>query len=140
MKNIILRPIFLALSILCGATLYGQVQEEKSPEEVAYEEAMRLEEMLKLEPHQAFYVDSILQHDMRALYDEIMTLRASGTQDYRVYQQIREKWTAQMDSAFHKVFNPEQWLEYQKYTGKLAKEKAEKRKKEKQEKKEKRKK
>ncbi len=119
---------------LASSALYAQQQEEKSPEEVAYEEAIKLENLLKLEPHQAFYVDSILQHDMRALYDEIMILRASGTQDYHVYQQVRKKWSDQIDSAYRKVLTDEQWYEYQKSTGKLSKEKAAKRKQEKKEK------
>ncbi len=125
---------FLAIIFICSSTLVfaQEQQDEKSPEERAYERAQYLEEMLKLEPHRTFFVDSILQHDMRALYDEYMGLRASGTQDYHVYQQVKDKWNAQIDSSFRKVLTEDQWYEYLKLTGKLPKEAKKKRSKKRQ--------
>ncbi len=128
MHNNFLKYFFIALSALSSTLLSAQQQqEEKAPEELAYERAQNLEEMLELEPHQTFFVDSILQHDMRALYDEYMDLRASGTQDHHVFQQVKDKWNAKIDSAFHKVFTDGQWYEYLKASGKLPKEAKKKR-------------
>ncbi len=128
MSNKCYRYLLVLLFMLSSTLVFAQQQqEEKEPEELAYEKAQELESLLKLEPHQTFFVDSILQHDMRALHDEFMDLRASGTQDHYVFQQVRDKWNAQIDSAFHKVFTDEQWYEYLKMSGKLPKEAKKKR-------------
>lgn len=121
-RNIAFR-IILTLAVLLPATvLMAQDDEQKTPEEMAQQEANRLEKLLKLEPHQTFYIDSILQHDMRALYDETMQLRMSGTQEYTAYKMIRDRWTAQMDSAYRKVLTEYQWMVYRRSIGKLSKE------------------
>ena len=80
---------------------------------MATEEANRLERLLKLEPHQTFFIDSILQHDMRAMHDEIEALRASGTQEYTVYKQVQNRWVDQIDSSYRKILT-----EYQQGYGK----------------------
>ncbi len=126
MRNYSLKYLFVVIFISLTGILSAQEQTEKSPEELAYDRAQNLEEMLGLEPHQTFFVDSILQHDMRGLYDEYMGLRASGTQDYHVYKQVQDYWNARIDSAFHKVFTNEQWYQYLKVSGKLKKDKKEK--------------
>ena len=124
MHRNIIRIITLMLAITLSATaLKAQEQEEqKSPEEMALEEADRLEEMLVLQPHQTFYIDSILQHDMRALYDELQQLQMSGTREYVAFKQVRDKWIARIDSAYKKVLTEEQWMQYCRSTGKLSKE------------------
>lgn len=124
MHRNIIRIITLMLAITLSATaLKAQEQEEqKSPEEMALEEADRLEEMLVLQPHQTFYIDSILQHDMRALHDELQQLQMSGTREYVAFKQVRDKWIARIDSAYKKVLTEEQWMQYCRSTGKLSKE------------------
>ena len=124
MHRNIIRIITLMLAIILSATaLKAQEQEEqKSPEEMALEEADRLEEMLVLQPHQTFYIDSILQHDMRALHDELQQLQMSGTREYVAFKQVRDKWIARIDSAYKKVLTEEQWMQYCRSTGKLSKE------------------
>ena len=109
MHRNIIRIITLMLAITLSATaLKAQEQEEqKSPEEMALEEADRLEEMLVLQPHQTFYIDSILQHDMRALHDELQQLQMSGTREYVAFKQVRDKWIARIDSAYKKVLTEE---------------------------------
>ncbi len=99
------------------ATFAQQQEEPKSVEEIAMEEAVRLEKELKLEPHQAFYIDSILQHDMKAMDDEMQAMRSAGMQDFRQYQIVREKWIDKMKESFKLVLTDEQYIKYLKDVG-----------------------
>lgn len=122
-RNIIFILALIFSLTFSASALYAQNQEEeKTPEEMALEEADRLEELLKLEPHQTFYIDSILQHDMRAMYNELQMLQMSGTQEYTAYKQVRDKWVAQMDTAYRRVLTNDQWMVYRRSIGKLSKE------------------
>lgn len=123
MSRNIFFSLMLSALLACSATaLHAQDQEEKTPEEMALEEADRLEEMLTLLPHQTFFIDSILQHDMRAMHDELQQLQMSGTREYVAFKQVRDKWVAQIDSAYKKVLTYDQWMQYCRSTGKLSKE------------------
>ena len=109
---------------LTSVTSFAQQQENpKSVEELAMEEAVRLEKELKLEPHQAFYIDSILQHDMKAMDDEIQAMRSAGMQDFRQYQIVSERWIDKMRGSFQKVLTEEQYIHYLKDVGLYNKEK-----------------
>lgn len=119
--SIVLPILTMALSTQVLSAQNNQ-EEEKSPEELAFEEAERLEGLLKLEPHQTFFIDSTLQHDMRALHDEIMNLEMSGTQEQTVYRMVQEKWLEQIENSYRKILSEEQWLIYRKDMGKLTKE------------------
>lgn len=123
--NIAAKGCMFLCTLLLSASLYAQNdngEEEKTPDEIALEEADRLERLLDLEPHQTFFIDSTLQHDMQALHDEFMALKLSGTQEYTVYQQIRDKWMARIDSSYRKIMTEYQWLIYRRDAGKLSKE------------------
>lgn len=121
-RNIFFSLTLLALLTFSATALQAQDQEQKTPEEMALEEADRLEEMLTLLPHQTFFIDSILQHDMRAMHDEMQQLQMSGTREYIAFKQVRDKWIAQIDSAYKKVLTHDQWMQYCRSTGKLSKE------------------
>lgn len=122
-RKIIFHFFVLASAMLFVPSLYAQnQQEEKTPEEMAMDEADRLEEMLELEPHQTFYIDSILQHDMRAMHDEMQMLQLAGTREYTAFKQVRDKWIQQIDSAYRKVLTEYQWMVYRRSLGKLSKE------------------
>ena len=121
-RNIFFSLTLFALLAFSATALQAQDQEEKTPEEMALEEADRLEEMLTLLPHQTFFIDSILQHDMRAMHDELQQLQMSGTREYVAFKQVRDKWVAQIDSAYKKVLTYDQWMQYCRSTGKLSKE------------------
>ena len=99
-RNIFFSLTLLALLTFSATALQAQDQEQKTPEEMALEEADRLEKMLTLLPHQTFFIDSILQHDMRAMHDEMQQLQMSGTREYIAFKQVRDKWIAQIDSAY----------------------------------------
>ena len=122
-RDIIIK-LMLTLAVLTSATLLRaqNEEEEKTPEDMATEEANRLERLLKLEPHQTFFIDSILQHDMRAMHDEIEALRASGTQEYTAYKQVQDRWVNQIDSSYRKILTEYQYMIYRRDIGKLSKE------------------
>lgn len=122
-RDIIIK-LMLTLAVLISTTvLRAQNGEgERTPEEIATEEANRLERLLKLEPHQTFFIDSILQHDMKALHDEIEALKTSGTQEYTVYKQVQDRWADQIDSSYRKVLTEYQYMIYRRDIGKLSKE------------------
>ena len=122
-RDIIIK-LMLTLAVLTSTTvLHAQnEEEEKTPEDMATEEANRLERLLKLEPHQTFFIDSILQHDMRAMHDEIEALRTSGTQEYTAYKQVQDRWVSQIDSSYRKILTEYQYMIYRRDIGKLSKE------------------
>ena len=111
-RDIIIK-LMLTLAVLTSTTvLHAQnEEEEKTPEDMATEEANRLERLLKLEPHQTFFIDSILQHDMRAMHDEIEALRTSGTQEYTAYKQVQDRWVNQIDSSYRKILTEYQAIQ-----------------------------
>ena len=121
-RNIFFSLTLIAILTFSATSLRAQDQEQKTPEEMAAEEADRLEEILTLKPHQTFFIDSILQHDMRGMYDELQQLQMSGTREYVAFKQVRDKWIAQIDSAYKKVLTHDQWMQYCRSTGKLSKE------------------
>ena len=122
-RNIFFR-FAISLALLLPATVLSAQNEDepKTPEELAFQEADRLEKLLSLQPHQTFYIDSILQHDMRAMHNELEALQMSGTREYIAFKQVRDKWVAQMDSAYKKVLTHDQWMQYCRSAGKLSKE------------------
>jgi hypothetical protein len=120
MKSIYL--LFFSIFSLVATSIYGQEPpKQKSPEEMAYEQATKLEERLKLEPHQTFYVDSILQHDMKEWFKEMDELQKSGKQEYSVFKQVQDKWMDKIEGEYKKIFTKDQWTEYLKYMGKYKK-------------------
>jgi hypothetical protein len=121
-----IKRLFALFSIifLSYPVIFAQNQEKpKTIEEMAIEEAVRLEKELKLEPHQAFYIDSILQHDMKAMDAEMQSMKASGIQDYRHYEEVRKRWVETMKTSFQKVLTEEQYIHYLKDVGLYRKEK-----------------
>lgn len=128
MKKLIFLLFVINIVLLTPTiSLYAQNEEKpKSTEQMAAEEAERLEALLKLEPHQVFYVDSILQHDMKCMKEEVEEMRKSGMREYTSYRTVQEKWLEQIRGSFEKIFTPEQWLKYQKDAGIYKKEKKKK--------------
>lgn len=119
--------LVFSLTSFAGVKAIAQNQEkEKSTEELAAEEAGRLELMLKLEPHQVFFVDSILQHDMKAMKEEFEQMQRSGMVENSSYEIVRERWLKQIRNSYEKVFTPAQWEKYLKSVGLYKKEKKKK--------------
>lgn len=109
------------LSILaCSLFLLGAApgalaqQKERTPEEIASQEAERLETLLDLEGWQVFYVDSILQNNYSHMQAELYGLRDSKVENVDLYVSVRDKWNQLTYDAFSKVFNEDQWNRYLK--------------------------
>ena len=109
------------MSILaCSLFLLGAApgalaqQKERTPEEIASQEAERLETLLDLEGWQVFYVDSILQNNYSHMQAELYGLRDSKVENVDLYVSVRDKWNQLTYDAFSKVFNEDQWNRYLK--------------------------
>lgn len=113
-----------SLSLFLSKALICQNQEPpKTIDEIAIEEALRLERLLDLEPHQAFYVDSILRHDMSGMQKEMDELKNSGINDFHLYNEIREKWLTQAEGALKAILTEKQFTTYLKDIGRYKKDK-----------------
>lgn len=112
--------IFVAfLSMLAGTAVLGAQEKPEEPdlEELAENEADRLERMLDLEPWQTFYVDSTLKHDYACMMDEVKKLRDSKVTNSSMYMDVQDKWMQAIYDSYHKYFTPEQWALYLKSGG-----------------------
>ena len=100
---------------------YGQneQQKQKTPIEIASDQAERLQKDLNLKDYQLFLVDSVLQKNFTDLMKEIESMRAAGIQTRESYKFIQDKFTAKTDHAFEIIFDKEQFLRYLKMNGKL---------------------
>lgn len=117
MKNIFLTVVCLAISAL---TVFAQQnppspeEQEKKLAEYIEKEVDRLEMTLKLEDWQVFYVDSILNHDYRAMHEEMNSLSSAKVSNYDIYTRASDKWAENIYVAFRKVLNDSQWEKYLK--------------------------
>ena len=84
----------LACSLLLLVAAPGALaqQKERTPEEIASQEAERLETLLGLEGWQVFYVDSILQNNYSHMQAELYGLRDSKVENVDLYVSVRDKW------------------------------------------------
>lgn len=118
MRNLCLSVLVLfSFVVFSGKTAFSQENEtdkEKSPEALAAKEAERLEKLLKLEDWQVFYVDSTLQHDYKALMEELNMLQKSKVENYDIYTITRDKWMSRIDSSYMRFFDENQWKAYLK--------------------------
>jgi hypothetical protein len=107
------------MAFLCCTQLSAQQQpEQKSPEEMAIDEANKLEKELMLNGAQLFYVDSTLRNNFMGLSDDMQALRTRGSQDMNSYNTIREKWINRTMEAFKGILDEQQYIKYLKYLGK----------------------
>ena len=103
-----------SLFLLVAAPAALAQQKERTPEEIASQEAERLETLLGLEGWQVFYVDSILQNNYSHMQAELYGLRDSKVENVDLYVSVRDKWNQLTYDAFSKVFNEDQWNRYLK--------------------------
>ena len=106
----------LALVCLPASAQSGQKKEdkEKKMDEFIQNQVSNLENSLKLETWQTFYVDSILNHDYRAMQDELDNLSSAKVSNTDIYIRIQDKWNEQIYQALSKVMNEAQWNKYLK--------------------------
>lgn len=106
----------LALVCLPASAQSGQKKEdkEKKMDEFIQNQVSNLENSLKLETWQTFYVDSILNHDYRAMQDELDNLSSAKVSNTDIYIRTQDKWNEQIYQALSKVMNEGQWNKYLK--------------------------
>ncbi len=92
--------IFLAAlpCLLLGVSVRAQnppqtpEQREKQMTEFIDKEVKRLTDMLELEYWQEFYVDSTLNHDLRARQAELLDMQKARVENSDLYMAISDKW------------------------------------------------
>lgn len=108
----------LALGFGLCAGAQTQADEERKAEKEFFEsvdkEVERLTNLLQLEDWQAFYVDSILTHDYRAMQDELKGLSEKKVSNPDLYYDIQYKWQDRIYDAYHQYFDESQWAKYLK--------------------------
>ena len=114
MKRMFLSILACSLFLLVAAPGALAQQKERTPEEIASQEAERLETLLGLEGWQVFYVDSIRQNNYSHMQAELYGLRDSKVENVDLYVSVRDKWNQLTYDAFSKVFNEDQWNRYLK--------------------------
>lgn len=110
--------ILLAIAALfISSPLAAQQQPEKSPEEMAIEEADRLEKELMLNGTQLFYVDSVLRANFLGLQDDMEILKGRGSEDFDAYKNTQEKWIQKTIDSFKGILDEQQYIKYLRYLG-----------------------
>lgn len=115
MKKILFAAFCLLISFVTAqAQQMSPEEREKKMEEYIQKEIDRFESSLKLEDWQVFYTDSILNHDYRALQQELNELSESKVSSADLYTKVSDKWAEQMYNSMHKILNEKQWDKYLK--------------------------
>jgi len=113
-----MKPFRLFFTLICALLFmidsYAQEPDEAETEKMISQEIEALEKLFELDEIQLFYVDSILQHNVTALMDEINELRKGGAEYQESYIMVTDKWLDLTDKAFQTVFTEEQWKKYMK--------------------------
>ena len=118
----IIRSIVLCTFLFCGFSMSLSAQEKSADEKKAEKdfhdsverEIDRLTHLLDLEDWQIFYVDSIMNHDYKAMQAEMKELQQRKVSNTDMYYDIQYKWQDKIYEAYEKVFNEEQWAKYLK--------------------------
>ncbi|MGN0202346.1 MAG: hypothetical protein ACI399_05505 [Candidatus Cryptobacteroides sp.] len=117
-KNFALALVCTLLAFVClpASAQSGQKKDdpEKKMDEYIQNKVEELENTLKLETWQTFYVDSILNHDVRAMQNEINALASAKVSNSDIYIRTQDKWNEKIYQAFKGVLNETQWAKYQK--------------------------
>lgn len=87
-------------------------EEKKDITELAAQQADNLGERLGLEDWQVFYVDSILQTNLKGMEDDIKKLSEMKITMTDIYLAVQDEWAEKTDAAFRKLFNEDQWKKY----------------------------
>ena len=117
MKKFFLTVVCLTISALSAVAQQNPPspeEQEKKLSEYIQKEVDRLEMTLRLEDWQVFYVDSILNHDYRAMQEEMNSLSSAKVSNYDIYTKASDKWAENIYVAFRKVLNDNQWEKYLK--------------------------
>ncbi|MCQ2118564.1 MAG: hypothetical protein MJY84_01425 [Bacteroidales bacterium] len=89
-------------------------EQEKKMTEFIQTQVERLTDNLNLETWQTFYVDSIMNHDMRALQEELADLSSAKVSNTEIYVKVNDKWNEKIYNSMKAVLNETQWARYLK--------------------------
>ncbi len=98
----------------------SQEQQERQLMDYIDREVQRLTSLLDLEPWQEFYVDSVLNHDLHAMYEEVNGMSQARVGNADLYMNVQDRWMQNIDDAYHRFFTEDQWKKYWKTGGKRA--------------------
>ncbi len=126
MKSVLLIMSLILVPVL--SVTAQQPQEEPDIYEIVEKETERLQNLLKLEDWQVFYVDSTLMYNFPQMQQELEKLQKARVDNASIYQSIQDKWMEATDRSYEKFFTAEQWKKYLKSGGKRAQKQRDKRK------------
>lgn len=106
-----------ALSVWTGMIAQQQQQPQKSPVEIAAEQADRLQRELKLDNFQVFVVDSTLQTNLAGVMNEFEQMRKGGMQNPESYREVQKIWQNKTDDTFERIMTLEQFDRYLRISG-----------------------
>jgi len=114
--------LLISLLIFSPAFSQNNPPQQKSPVEIAAEQADRLQIDLKLNDYQTFLADSILQANIAGVTEEFERMRVGGMQNPDSYREVQNKWRIKTEDAFEKFMTFEQFDRYLRISGVSAKE------------------
>lgn len=106
----------LASAFLAFASfgLSAQTPEPPDMNQIAEDEADRLQRLLELEDWQVFYVDSTLKANYAQLQAEYDKLQKSKVGNIVLYQEAHDRCSDRIDAAYKSYFTEKQWALYLK--------------------------
>lgn len=118
-KHIALSFALLLGFLTCPSLLAQQgkpnpAEQEKKMDEFIQKQVSTFETNLKLESWQTFYVDSILNHDFRAMQAELTDLSSKKVSNADIYIRTQDKWNEKIYNSFRTILNDTQWTKYLK--------------------------
>lgn len=126
------KNLLAAATCLCLMSMSAMAQDKKpqTPDlnEMAEQEADRLERILELDSWQTFYVDSTLKHNWSEMKKEFDSYQESKIANSSLYQEVQDRWNEKTEELYRRIFTEEQWQKYLKQGGKAAIKAREKRK------------
>lgn len=116
MKKLFLAAIVSLISMmpLAAQNQMSPEEKEKKLSEFIQKEVDKFETSLKLEDWQVFYADSILNHDYRAMQNELDELMEKKVSNADIFAQTSDKWCEKIYEAMHKILDEDQWTKYLK--------------------------
>lgn len=107
----------MLISVFSLFTSYeASAQDPEPPDmnQIAEEEADKLQRLLNLEDWQVFYVDSTLKANYAQLKAEYDKLQTSKVGNIVLYQEAHDRCSDRIDTAYKAIFNDKQWAQYLK--------------------------
>lgn len=111
---LVILSAFFCLGVAAQEKELTPEQQEKKIRETLDNVVLKMEESLKLETWQTFYVDSILTHNYARMQEEMVALSMNKVENADIFVRIQDKWEEENYKALSKVLDEEQWKKYLK--------------------------